>query len=125
MTVLGPTNVDLRRSPNSDESHRHDGELHNVSDHAAPGAAVHESTQVAPATISEVPPYHEIDFDNQEVREFNHEDGEAITVIGKMLVSFFAYSLIVMLLVGLWTYRAYKLGSPADAEPNPTATHDH
>jgi len=96
-----------------------------VSDHAATSTTHTAPATIEPSTIGEVPAYHEIDFDIKEVREFNHEDGEAITVIGKMLVSFFAYSLIVMLLVGLWTYRAYKLGSPADAEPNPTAARDH
>ena len=96
-----------------------------MSDHAATEPNPIASHQVAPTQIAEVPPFHEPDFDRQEVEEFGNDDGQAITVIGKMLVSFFLYSLIVMLLVGLWTYRAYKLGSPAEADPNPAAAHDH
>jgi hypothetical protein len=43
------------------------------------------------------------EFDLQEVRSFGADDGHAVTVIGKMLVGFFFYSLLVMALVAAWT----------------------
>lgn len=60
----------------------------------------------------EVPAYHEPDFDRREVQQFGSDDGEAVTVIGKLLVSFFLYSLLVMLAVGFWTWTAFKASSP-------------
>lgn len=43
------------------------------------------------------------EFDAREIEQFGEKDGVAITVIGKMLVGFFFYSLIVMVFVGYWT----------------------
>ena len=40
-------------------------------------------------------------------------------MIGKMLVSFFLYSLIVMLLVGLWTFKTFRF--EADKVPDEQA----
>jgi hypothetical protein len=82
----------------------------------------------APTEVDEVPPYHEPDFDGQEVKQFGTEDGQAVTVIGKMLVSFFLYSLIVMLLVGYWTFRTFRFEAdkvPAEqaAETEPHVGH--
>ncbi|MFN6104314.1 MAG: hypothetical protein ACK5EA_07680 [Planctomycetaceae bacterium] len=42
------------------------------------------------------------EFDAREIEQFGEKDGEAIRVIGKMLVLFFFYSLVVMLFVGYW-----------------------
>jgi hypothetical protein len=43
------------------------------------------------------------EFDRRELSMFGQEDGHAVTVIGKMLVGFFFYSLLVMLSVAIWT----------------------
>jgi hypothetical protein len=43
------------------------------------------------------------EFDRREVANFSSDDGHAVSVIGKMLVGFFFYSLLIMLLVTLWT----------------------
>lgn len=53
------------------------------------------------------------EFDKREVAEFGKDDGTAVSVIGKMLVVFFFYSLIVMMCVGYWTYRSNH-AAPAD-----------
>jgi hypothetical protein len=66
-----------------------------VSDHvaSAPPAA-------APETAGSL---SSPDFDRQEKAMFGQDDAHAVTVIGKMLVGFFFYSLIVMSLVAFWT----------------------
>jgi len=46
------------------------------------------------------------EFDKREVAEFGKDDSTAVSVIGKMLVVFFFYSLVVMMCVGYWTYRS-------------------
>jgi hypothetical protein len=43
------------------------------------------------------------EFDRREVSQFGEDDGHAVTVIGKMLVGFFFYSLLIMLSVAIWT----------------------
>ena len=43
------------------------------------------------------------EFDRRELTSFGQDDGHAVTVIGKMLVGFFFYSLLVMALVAGWT----------------------
>ena len=43
------------------------------------------------------------EFDRREVDMFGKDDGHAVGVIGKMLVGFFFYSLLVMLVVAWWT----------------------
>jgi hypothetical protein len=43
------------------------------------------------------------DFDSREKSMFGQDDARAVTVIGKMLVGFFFYSLLVMSAVALWT----------------------
>jgi hypothetical protein len=45
------------------------------------------------------------DFGHAEVESFGRDDGQAISVIGKMLVGFFFYSLIIMAGVAIWTLR--------------------
>lgn len=56
------------------------------------------------------------DFDRREVASFGKEDGHAVTVIGKMLVGFFFYSLLVMLAVACWTrYRGGQVDPHAAA----------
>lgn len=70
------------------------------------------------ATALDVAPteHHAPEFDRREIAEFGKDDGVAVTAIGRMLVLFFFYSLIVMLCVGLWTFRA--------ASHTPSAEHD-
>jgi len=53
------------------------------------------------------------EFDAREIEQFGEKDGEAIRVIGKMLVLFFFYSLVVMLFVGYWTRKTAN--APAHA----------
>ncbi|MGQ0633981.1 MAG: hypothetical protein ACT4QC_05195 [Planctomycetaceae bacterium] len=43
-------------------------------------------------------------FDRDEIKSFGADDGHAVTVIGKMLVGFFFYSLVVMALVAWLTF---------------------
>jgi len=43
------------------------------------------------------------EFDAAEITQFAQKDAQAIKVIGRMLVLFFFYSLIVMVAVGYWT----------------------
>ncbi|MBI3863603.1 MAG: hypothetical protein HY290_17065 [Planctomycetia bacterium] len=64
-----------------------------MSDHAAPAA-----TATTAETTTSSP-----EFDQQELAMFGKDDGHAVTVIGKMLVGFFFYSLIVMSIVAFWT----------------------
>lgn len=59
-------------------------------DHAATGHA-------EAAVLLDVP------FDEEEIQEFDAADGDAGRAIGKMLASFFLYTVIVMSLVGWWT----------------------
>ncbi len=54
------------------------------------------------------------DFNKSEINEFTREDGAAITVIGKMLVGFFFYSLVVAVLVGIWTWNTFRVDSPPE-----------
>lgn len=79
-----------------------------MSDHAAadPHAA-------APATTGSVA---SPEFDRQELAMFGHDDGHAVTVIGKMLVGFFFYSFIIMSAVAIWTLS--HGGQVADQPPH-------
>ena len=43
------------------------------------------------------------EFDAREMSMFGQDDKNAVTVIGKMLVGFFFYSLLVMSAVAIWT----------------------
>lgn len=56
------------------------------------------------------------DFDRQEIAEFGASDGHAVTVIGKMLVGFFFYSLLVMTVVAIWTGLGGHNPAPPAAE---------
>jgi hypothetical protein len=51
------------------------------------------------------------EFDRQEISNFGKDDGHAITVIGKMLVLFFFYSLLVMAAVAGWTIWGFGQSS--------------
>lgn len=68
-----------------------------MSDHAADDLIV-EVHPVAGSAVSTP------EFDRQEIKGFGQDDGHAITVIGKMLVGFFFYSLIVMAVVAAVTF---------------------
>ena len=47
------------------------------------------------------------DFDRQEIASFGKDDAHAVTVIGKMLVLFFFYSLLAMAGVAIFTVAKY------------------
>ena len=76
------------------------------------------------ATTTETPSHSEAaadtptaapEFDRREVDMFGKEDGHAVGVIGKMLVGFFFYSLLVMLVVAWWTMgRGGQVPAPTD-----------
>jgi hypothetical protein len=51
---------------------------------------------------------------------FGKDDGHAVTVIGKMLVGFFFYSLIVMSAVAYWTMSK---GGQVDPAANQHGAH--
>jgi hypothetical protein len=53
------------------------------------------------------------EFDRRELTAFRKDDGHAVTVIGKMLVGFFFYSLLVMAGVAVWTLSR---GGQVDAQ---------
>jgi hypothetical protein len=55
------------------------------------------------------------EFDRQEINSFGKDDGHAITVIGKMLVLFFFYSLLVMAAVAGWTIWGFGQAGSAPA----------
>lgn|GEM_PF-5334621 len=61
--------------------------------------AAHESPS-APETANAVATP---DFDSREKSMFGQDDARAVTVIGKMLVGFFFYSLLIMSAVAIWT----------------------
>lgn len=54
------------------------------------------------------------EFDAREVELFGQKDTQAIKAIGKMLVAFFFYSLIVMVAVGYWTMRVSQKPAAVD-----------
>lgn len=58
------------------------------------------------------------EFDRAEINSFGADDTHAVTVIGKMLVGFFFYSLLVMAVVSWLTWHWVS-------QPNvhPAATH--
>jgi hypothetical protein len=68
-----------------------------VSEHAIP--AGHEAHAPAAGATAVASP----EFDRRELTMFGKDDGHAVTVIGKMLVGFFFYSLLVMAGVAMWT----------------------
>jgi hypothetical protein len=68
-----------------------------VSEHANP--AGHDALAPAAGGTAVASP----EFDGREVTSFGKDDGHAVTVIGKMLVGFFFYSLLVMAGVAIWT----------------------
>jgi hypothetical protein len=66
-----------------------------VSEHAV--TAPHPAESATSGAVSSP------DFDGQEKKMFGQDDAHAVTVIGKMLVGFFFYSLIIMSAVAFWT----------------------
>lgn len=64
------------------------------------------------------------EFDRQEISGFGKDDGHAVTVIGKMLVGFFFYSLLVMALVAAWTFWGFGQSHP-EAAHGKHATGEH
>lgn len=64
------------------------------------------------------------EFDAREIEQFGEKDGQAIRVIGKMLVLFFFYSLVVMLFVGYWTRKTANAPAHAGAHHGEHAEDD-
>jgi hypothetical protein len=64
------------------------------------------------------------EFDAREIEQFGEKDGQAIRVIGKMLVVFFFYSLVVMLFVGYWTRKTANAPVSAGAHHGEHAVED-
>ena len=64
------------------------------------------------------------EFDAREIEQFGEKDGEAIRVIGKMLVLIFFYSLVVMLFVGYWTRKTANAPANAGAHHGEHAVED-
>lgn len=55
------------------------------------------------------------EFDRREIDMFGKDDGHAVGVIGKMLVGFFFYSLLVMIAVAWWTRENFGQKTPPAA----------
>jgi hypothetical protein len=55
-------------------------------------------------------------FSDQEIKELDADDSDAGRSLGKMLASFFLYTVIVMLLVALWTVRSNHLEARVDTQ---------
>jgi hypothetical protein len=84
-----------------------------VSEHAAPAEPdVHPAAPAAGNALAAP------EFDDREVNTFGKDDGHAVTVIGKMLVGFFFYSLLVMIAVAFWT-----MGRGGQADPHAATQH--
>ena len=73
-----------------------------MSDHAVKDAPAHDAAHADEHPQQVVPA-----FDQDDVRQFQADDAEAVTNIGKMLVAFFFYSLIVMSIVSLLAALAW------------------
>lgn len=73
-----------------------------AAEHAAeshvPSAAPVAATLAAPVAVAEEP------FTEQQIDQFDADDGDAGRAIGKMLATFFLYTVIVMLGVAWWTF---------------------
>lgn len=76
------------------------------------------------AVASEQPPHSDpsaasaqtsAEFDRREIDMFGKDDGHAVGVIGKMLVGFFFYSLLVMIAVAWWTREKFGQTTPPAA----------
>jgi hypothetical protein len=91
--------------------------------------AIHAPATISPETATAVAvplpgaPEESL-FTDQEIKELDADDGDAGRSLGKMLASFFLYTVIVMLLVALWTVRrnhfearlgTQRFGQPAAA----------
>lgn len=86
-----------------------------MSEHASTAPALpdaHTAHAIAPATP---------EFDRAEIQSFGADDGHAVTVIGKMLVGFFFYSLLVMGAVAWLTWRHVGQPSPHAASAHHAA----
>jgi len=67
---------------------------------SAPATTAAHEPHAAPETASAVATP---EFDSREKSMFGQDDARAVTVIGKMLVGFFFYSLLIMSAVAIWT----------------------
>ncbi|MFN0052029.1 MAG: hypothetical protein ACKV0T_07555 [Planctomycetales bacterium] len=61
------------------------------------------------------------EFDRKEISAFGQDDGKAISVIGKMLVLFFFYSLLAMGVVAWLTIQGVGKEYPAAAHADHAA----
>jgi hypothetical protein len=80
-----------------------------VTDHSTGIATAPSNPSSTPGTASTP------EFDRQEIHAFGEADGHAVAVIGKMLVGFFFYSLLVMSVVAaitFWGIGQYRPEAP-------------
>jgi hypothetical protein len=64
-----------------------------------------------------------VPFDERQIEQFDADDGDAARAIGKMLASFFLYTVIVMSLVAWWTLSRRGSGPNANAVAPAAETH--
>ncbi len=64
---------------------------------AEPAADVHAATAVAAAAQSEP-------FTEEQIDQFDADDGDAGRALGKMLATFFLYTVVVMIIAAWWTF---------------------
>ncbi|MBT4864873.1 MAG: hypothetical protein HON53_07145 [Planctomycetaceae bacterium] len=65
-------------------------------------APVAEGTATAVASVEESKPL----FSDEEIKQFDADDTEVGSAIGKMLSLFFLYTVLAMSLVAWWTYSS-------------------
>lgn len=66
--------------------------------------AAHEAANVHPPDTAAVA-VPAVPFTEQQIDQFDADDGDAGRAIGKMLATFFLYTVIVMSGVAWWTFR--------------------
>jgi hypothetical protein len=68
--------------------------------------AEHAADVHSPATaVAEVPA---VPFSEQQIEQFDTDDGDAGRAIGKMLATFFLYTVIAMSCVAVWTFTRHN-----------------
>jgi hypothetical protein len=72
-----------------------------MSEHATVTPAAHDAAHLDKPTTNV--PLEQL-FDREDVAQFDRDDVQAGSAIGKMLALFFLYTVIVMALAAYWTY---------------------
>jgi hypothetical protein len=102
--ILSNNPIDGRRFPPATEDLQELGsmseEVHATADHGAAVAVAPSADSHGAAARDASDPL----FTEQQIEQFEEDDGDAGRAIGKMLATFFLYTLIVMSIVGWWTY---------------------